>query len=954
MNGPIVGAFQTTQINSPTSAFELINFANKTNVTINSGTPDQTIVVNNSTAATGLATLTVNSAGGSDQVTITATPPGVATAVNTFGNNDQVSVTGSGVPAGTTLRLDGGTGFDTLVYDAGGAPVTVTPGPGPGQVTITRTGSGSVVFQNFEDVTILNAVAAPPVPGAPVTFIAIEGRNLVDVVVATFTSGGTGSRAEDFGATINWGDGTTSAGVIVQDASDPTVFYVQGTHLYTNDGIFPTTTTLRALGGTTTTVIGGVPVTIQFGPSAPVLVGGTATVGDAPIVSQGTPVVGIEGSPLTAVLVATFQTIDLNATAADFNATITWGDGTTSAGTVTITGASPNGVTFRVTGTHTYADEGTYAVTVTVTSVGGSTATSGTTAFISDAPLQLVLFTPPLATAGTPLLGSAVLTFTSTDPNATADDFAAQFAPGDGTSSPAIVTQVGPGVFTVSLDHTFAIPGTYTGRVTVQSNGGSVLTVPITSQVVGLTATFPAISATEEVPLNDVVLATVASAGGPPINPSLYTATIDWGDGTVITPGFLDPATGNVRGSHTYQESGTYTVRIVVGTFNNPSLAVFTRTIAVADVPIILTGRLDPASDSGVSNSDGITFVQQPTFFGTSEDLSSITLSAQNTAGGAPIALGGTTADLNGNWQLTSQVALPDGQYVITATAVDRNGVTTASTVIATIVIDTIGPRVTAFGFTQNPGRLFVQFQDERSGLAQAPLTDGRNYQIEKPHLRPGRLLVRSLTATPPTGPTNPQTVTAVVTNRGSSNLGSGTFTVTVFNSPLGITDVAGNPLDGEFYGRFPSGNGVPGGDFVAIVDTIHNQIIAIRPDQAGNPIRIPNNPAAIPGVILPPTQAQLAAAQRQKRQEAQKARAEAAKAAAQARAEAARAAAQARAKAAKAAAQARAEAQHQAIVEARAAAQQKAAEREAARPTAQDLAREAAIRSMIGRAMWL
>jgi hypothetical protein len=196
-------------------------------------------------------------------------------------------------------------------------------------------------------------------------------------------------------------------------------------------------------------------------------------------------------------------------------------------------------------------------------------------------------------------------------------------------------------------------------------------------------------------------------------------------------------------------------------------------------------------------------------------------------------------------------VALSEGRYTITATAVDRSGVTTATTPLGTITIDTVGPRATNLGFTQSPGRLVVQFQDDRSGLAQAPLTDGRNYQVEKPLLRPGRLLVGELSVTPPTGPTSPQTVTAQLTNNGRADLRGGTFTVTAFNSDLGITDVAGNPLDGEFHGRFPSGNGVPGGNFVAIVDALRNRILAIGPSQQGTPIH--SHPGTIPGAVLHP-----------------------------------------------------------------------------------------------------
>src|SRR5262249_55641155 len=50
-----------------------------------------------------------------------------------------------------------------------------------------------------------------------------------------------------------------------------------------------------------------------------------------------------------------------------FPASIDWGDGTTSAGTVTL-----NGSTGTVTGGHTYADDGSKPVTVTLTETGAS------------------------------------------------------------------------------------------------------------------------------------------------------------------------------------------------------------------------------------------------------------------------------------------------------------------------------------------------------------------------------------------------------------------------------------------------------------------------------------------------------------------------------------------------------------------------------------------------------
>ena len=64
---------------------------------------------------------------------------------------------------------------------------------------------------------------------------------------------------------------------------------------------------------------------------------------------------------------ATFTDDDPNGTASDYTATITWGDGNTSSGTISAkVGVGAAGV-FTVSGTNTYAEEGTYAVSVTIT-----------------------------------------------------------------------------------------------------------------------------------------------------------------------------------------------------------------------------------------------------------------------------------------------------------------------------------------------------------------------------------------------------------------------------------------------------------------------------------------------------------------------------------------------------------------------------------------------------------
>src|SRR5262249_1263868 len=139
------------------------------------------------------------------------------------------------------------------------------PGPGPNEVFILGP-NGPVDAINFEQITITNVAPAAPVLNPPLAVNTVEGFQLVDVDVPTFTSPAPGAKASDFTATIDWGDGTpTTGGVIVQDASVPTLFHVRGTHIYHSQGLFTVQTTLASTGSTSTTIVNGVSVTIITG-----------------------------------------------------------------------------------------------------------------------------------------------------------------------------------------------------------------------------------------------------------------------------------------------------------------------------------------------------------------------------------------------------------------------------------------------------------------------------------------------------------------------------------------------------------------------------------------------------------------------------------------------------------------------------------------------------------------
>jgi len=93
----------------------------------------------------------------------------------------------------------------------------------------------------------------------------------------------------------------------------------------------------------------------------------------------GVEVCSFAGVPLNNVPVATFSDTMPSDLPATYTATINWGDGTVTAGTVTKTGAT----TFSVSGSHTYAIEGTLPVTVKVTrSTDGEVLTVDNTAMV--------------------------------------------------------------------------------------------------------------------------------------------------------------------------------------------------------------------------------------------------------------------------------------------------------------------------------------------------------------------------------------------------------------------------------------------------------------------------------------------------------------------------------------------------------------------------------------------
>ncbi|MBX6315095.1 MAG: VCBS repeat-containing protein [Isosphaeraceae bacterium] len=234
-----------------------------------------------------------------------------------------------------------------------------------------------------------------------------------------------------------------------------------------------------------------------------------------------------------------------------------------------------------------------------------------------------------------------------------------------------------------------------------------------------------------------------------------------------------------------------------------------------------ITVRLQTSTvTSGLISNTVITNNNRPTFTGTASPNQPVVLLAQRqtATGGTPAAamqVATATADANGVFSLTPTTALADGTYTFfvqpgNSAAVNptRTQVQFSNGTANQLLIDTVSPKVTNATFDARAGVLNITFQDEASGLAQMGLTDLANYQfgeLRRGTVRP--IMATSITTTAQSSPTAGQTVTLLFNRRQLNRRRTYQFLV----RHMGITDVAGNQLAGQFNGTFPSGaNGQP------------------------------------------------------------------------------------------------------------------------------------------------
>jgi photosystem II stability/assembly factor-like uncharacterized protein len=229
------------------------------------------------------------------------------------------------------------------------------------------------------------------------------------------------------------------------------------------------------------------------------------------------------------------------------------------------------------------------------------------------------------------------------------------------------------------------------------------------------------------------------------------------------------------------------------------------------------TGMLSPASDTGVSSSDGITDDNRPTFVGTAPAGQTVTLFEFANGGSTPVAVGQAIAADAGTWSVTPAQPLADGEYVIEASVTGGNA-TTVIQILPTategrLVIDTSGPRINNVAIDAPVGQILLNLAENGSGLNTRQLMNPATYIVTGPSGRRDAHVALALLPGDANGSTN-----LALTLDGGRALRRGRYIVRIRAGALG--DVAGNPLNGSLYFGFPTGSGTSSGDFMMAFQT--------------------------------------------------------------------------------------------------------------------------------------
>ena len=455
VDGPVVGGTQTTQINSGASGtFELVNFANKTNVIVDTNGGSDLVTVNNPNPAVGLATLTVQ--GGalaeSFRVTPSATIP--------------YTINGGG-------PLPPGTG-DVLIV-----PLAGTTGQALSIASDATGLQGQFTFTNRQ----------------PVTFSQVETINPSDLFI-TKNGPGTVTAGGNVVYTINVQNlgPNDAANISLSDNLAPSFTFVsiaQTAGPTFTCGVAPGAT--GTLTCTTPVLLNGDTATLQLTVRASSGLTAGSTVSNSANVTSGTSELAPSDNSATANATVT-ATADVAvtksgpatitpSTAMTYTINVT-NNGPSDAANVTLTDTLPPSTTFAL-----MSQSGGATFTCTTPAVGATgTITCNAATLLSGATTTFTLHVTTGATLPPTMSNTATVSTTTTDPS-TANDTSTATTTSTAAADLAIAKVAGA--------PTVSAGGTITYTITVHNNGPSTATNVAVADALPAGTTFSSASSTQ-------------------------------------------------------------------------------------------------------------------------------------------------------------------------------------------------------------------------------------------------------------------------------------------------------------------------------------------------------------------------------------------------------------------------------------------------------------------------
>ena len=694
---------------------------------------------------------------------------------------------------GTTSSgsVQGGSG----AFSAAATHTYVANGTYPVTVTLARKLDGQSITSQPTGAIVSNA--ALTLSSLPIQ--AIQHQQ-VTKTVATFSDTTPGLTFAAYTALITWRPGVVSTGIVTGENGQ---FSVSGTTTYTSPGNFPILVEIVQK-------VGSIESNASVSTQATVAPVSSPVLTSAPI--QATVGASFDGK------VATFQDVWTGLTAANYQATITWPGGTTSQGNIT----GSNGV-FEVAGVFVFSSTGSFPVKVDLTRIpdGSNSTTSSTANVTATAQPQLVgqTFNP---VAGTAFSGT-IASFTDAYPGAVQSDYTVLITWKPGVVTPGTI-EGSNGSFVVKGLYTYDAVGSYPVKIDLTRTKGNGEASTTSTASVSATAQPQLVGQTFNPVVSTQFNGTVASFTDayPDALASDYSALITWKPG-VVTPGTIEGSNGSfvVKGLYTYDAVGSYTVKIdLTRTKGNGAGTTISTANVIANLrtPVVeVFGALSPSSDTGMSNQDGITNINRPTFIGTAPTGSTVQLLVQWYGQNNQVQVGQGLVDSTGRWSIQT-VPLVDGVYSIFVRVISSTGQITSimplgasnQAISVPLVIDTVAPVIASGLIDRSNRRIVLSFRDNLSGMDQASVENTSNYNLFGPHpylYRADNIYLLNSTSILTSDPTV-SSVNIAPNSPGKWKVNG----IRLLSG--GIQDVAGNALDGDFKGRFPTGNGRPGGLF--------------------------------------------------------------------------------------------------------------------------------------------